>query len=420
MRPKKHIANLLLISFLLLNIFCNLAVADGTLEDPPEEDDSTTTADSGAGIGLIIDDDKIANINIGNWTLVNVTVVDSFDLNWEALQTLPFPEWWMRTVWRVQFGIPDIERYLGYTQIRLEPEVITPDGEKAEGWSVKIEPNIIPETTQGKIWPAKMYAKVNRLASDYNPIIRVKCTRFDVQGNYYNESYSYIPVKSVPRNFATIETTENTKRVAPNTLVNYEIKVTNEGEYKDVFQFDVQGKDGVHGLISEQALVLDSGETQYVQLTVLTPAVMFDPGTPREVKVSVYSIKNPAETYPISVSVITEGMYISPLVIFAIALILLILALVVYFGKMLLDRDSGEEKPKKEKPKKESKKPLFEKISLPKKSEPEPAKKEEEPEFVELEVVKPKVDKKAEAEKRKKQKALEKAKKAQEKQKRKQ
>jgi hypothetical protein len=414
MKHTKYITTLLLFIFLFSNIFSVFALAADTIDEP--DDATTSTADSSAGIGIVIDDEKISNIRIGNWTLINATVVDSFDLNWEMLQTLPFPDWWMKTVWRVQFGIPDIERYLGYTQIRLEPEVITEDGELAEGWSVKIEPSTIDQTTQGKEWSAKIYAKVNRLASDYNPIIRVKCTRLDVQGNYYNESYSYIPIKSVPRNFATIETTETTKRVAPNSVVTYEIKVSNEGEYKEVFQFNVQGKDDVYGLISEQALVLESGQTEYVQLSVLTPAVLFDPGTPREVKVSVYPIKNPAETYSISVNVITEGFFLSPLITFTIGFILLILAFIIYFVKVLLSKDTKKEKPKKKNPENESNRFFSNKIKLPKKSEPEAIK--EEP--VELEVVKPTVDKKAEVEQRKKQKALEKARKAQEKQRRRQ
>jgi hypothetical protein len=420
MKSRSYIPVLLFTSILLLTLFSFPAIAQ------VDEDESTpAAADSGSGVGLILSGGNITNIKIGNWTEINITVVDSYDLNWTALQRLPFPEWWMKTVWRIQFGIPDIERYLGYTQIRLEPEVITDEGKIAEGWSVKFEPNTIKDTTQGMTWPVKMYAKVNRLASEYNPIVRVKCIRYDVQGNYYNESYSYIPIKSVPRNFAVIETTENTKKASPYSMVYYTIKVTNEGEYKDVFQFDVQGKDGVIGLISEQVLVLDSGETKYVKLSAITPDILFDAGTARTIDVSVYSFRNPEEKYSLNVVVITEGAYLSPIIIFFIGLILLVFAIIFYlYENYMKSAPKYEQKKiKEQKPKKQKKVKLFSNFfkdlddkNKKVENKQEPVKKEEilETEVVKEEpIVKPKVDRKTEEKRRKKEKALAKIRKKQ-------
>jgi hypothetical protein len=400
MRYKTATLSLMLICILFSILSISSVVA---AQDDDEES---------AGVSLVVNDDKISNIKIGNWTAINLTMYDTYGLDWDKLQELPWPMnqiWWQKTVWRIQFGIPDIEKYLGFTSVLFEPEIIS---DHPEGWSVKMVPPSIGETTVGRNHQVTLFAQVNRLASDYNPTIGIKCTRYDVLGDLAAISYCYIPVKAAPRCYATIEIPETTKEASPKSIVYFSIKVTNRGEYIDTFQFDIKGEKGTYGLVSQQSLVLDSGETQNVELGILTPETFYDIGTPRKVHISIYSIKNPGETYDASVVVITRGFYISPLIIIAIIItsiiILAVIILLYYLNKrgklrfldIIFKRKKEKQKESKKKPEKKTKpkKKLFKRS------------KEEKP-------VEPDIDKEVEVEKQRREQPVQKIKKQQEKQK---
>ena len=276
-----------------------------------------------AEIALRIDDAEIPNI-AKNWTAINLAVDDNFGLDWNAFKDLP--KIFTHVLWRVMFGIPDIERYLGYTSILFEPD----EDSVPEGWFVKIEPSTISETTANMSHKITMYAQVNELAAKYNPTIRIKCMRFDVLGDLYGITYATIPLKAVSLNYAFVNALESSKKAAPKTLVYFPIEVINQGEYLDTYNFEIKDNDRTYSLISHQALVLNPGEKKTVELGVLTPELFFDAGTPRRIDIIVYPVGSPSEKFETSVIVITEGFYISPLVGLILVPIIIFL-IIIYF-----------------------------------------------------------------------------------------
>ena len=160
-----------------------------------------------------------------------------------------------RAIWPILFQIKDIKRILGYTSISFDVEC-------PSGWAGKVEPATIAKTTQGYIHDnLTLYLQVTDLASEYNPTIKIKCTRYDVLGGEYGVTYLTLPVKASSLNFAFINALEPTKKAAPRSIVYFPIEIANQGEYRGSYQFSIDEQSGMIGLVSQQTLILEPGET---------------------------------------------------------------------------------------------------------------------------------------------------------------
>jgi hypothetical protein len=314
-RGKQLFMTLFCILVLLLSIGSSFVQSKKTQKEDETE---------GAGVGATIDNAVLPGIQ-KDWTAINITIQDNFGLQWNRF--LPggdlsfYAQWWMQTWWVYVYKVP--KGMLGYTSIKFVPEY--PDG-----WAVKIEPSTIGKTCNQMTHHVIIYAQVNELASDYNPLIKIKCIRYLTDGVEYASSYIYLPLKAASLNFAYVRALETTKKAPPRSIVSFPIEVTNKGEYRNTFQFNVAGQLGTYGLVAQQSLTLNSGETQTIQLQVITPEVFYDVGTPRKVDISIYPLGNPTEKISLSVIVMTEGFYISPLITLPIGAII-ILVLISYF-----------------------------------------------------------------------------------------
>ena len=325
-QEKRIIIICISILFILLPIFFIQPVI-------AQEDESTQQT---AEMQLNIADSNIPNIE-KKWTTINLTIHDNFGINWDLIKTMR-PRWFQLTVWRVRFRLPDIVRYLGYTSILFEPDLESiPDG-----WSVQVEPSTISKTTAEMFHTIKLLAQVNELASEYNPTIRIKCTRFDALGDEYGVTYATIPLKAVSLNYAFVNALETSKKASPKTIVYFPIEISNQGEYIDTYNFEVKDHDGTLSLISQQAVVLNPGEETIVKLGVLTPELFFDVGTPRRIDIIVYPTGSPSEQFETSVIVITEGFYLSPL-IGMILIPIIILLIIIYFIFFYLKQKKEQE-----------------------------------------------------------------------------
>jgi len=316
----------LLMSLLCISLFLLLS-GSAFVQSKETQEEVVTSAE----ISATIDDFIIPGIQ-KNWTAIHLTVIDNYGLNWTEIKEMQkdpkhplykiiFSDFWTQTWWVYVYRIP--KGILGYTSILLKPEY-------PEGWAVKVIPSAFNTTTAGMRHPVTVYAQVNELASDYNPLIKIRVIRYDTFGAEYGSSYINLPLKAVSLNYAYIDAIEPTKKAPPRSLVNFPIEVTNKGEYRNTFQFNITGESGIYGLVAQQSLTLDSGETRIIQLQVITPEVFYDYGTPRKVDISIYPLGNPSGKISASVIVITEGLYISPLISFTIGIII-VLALLIYF-----------------------------------------------------------------------------------------
>jgi hypothetical protein len=290
------------------------------IEPITAQEEETTNAE----IVVNINQENIPPIQ-KNWTAIKFNVADFFGIPWEAIKDDP---WFgnpilQRFVWPILFGIPDIKRYLGYTSISFDVECPT-------GWSGKVIPATIERTTSTFRHTITLYLQVTDLASEYNPTIKIKCTRWDVLGDEYGITYVTLPVKAAALSFAFINALEPTKRAAPRSIVYFPIQITNKGEYRGNYEFRIEAEKGILGLVSQQSLLLEPGETKTVELGVMTPEAFYDFGTPRNIKIIVSPLGSPLNKFETNVIVITEGFYVSPLISIVLVSII-ILILIIYF-----------------------------------------------------------------------------------------
>jgi uncharacterized membrane protein len=142
--------------------------------------------------------------------------------------------------------------------------------------------------------------------------------------------------------YLDVKPIDTVKEVPPDSIVNFEIEVTNLGYFIDTFVATVESDDDVTGLLSDQSFVLNPRETRTVTLYVYTQDTFFDPGTTHTLNISAYSLKYPDNKYFAQVQVTTRGFYFSPLLIFSMALVIIILIMiyvVFFYVKEKRDRE---------------------------------------------------------------------------------
>ncbi|UCD13684.1 MAG: hypothetical protein JSW60_09025, partial [Thermoplasmatales archaeon] len=280
--------------------------------------------EEGAEINAFIDG-KIPSIKVAEWTPIDITVVDAFGIDWDYLKSA-VPEFWMRLIWPLNPMFPQpIQRFLGYTSFRFEPEIVEGN---PKGWYLRVFPSAIASSNKGDVYKITLEARTDDSAVDYSVVVGIKCIRIDALGGEIGSSYIYIPVKASPTNFVKMRTVERQKKASPKSMVYFTFDITNEGYYKDVFQFELEQENGLMGLLNEQAITLNPGETRKVTLGVLTPEKLWDPGTPNKIDIKVYSVGDPTRTLVGSLIVYTEGIYISPLVFIVLAPIIIVLVII--------------------------------------------------------------------------------------------
>jgi len=264
-----------------------------------------------------------------NWTTINVTVVDAFGIDWDKLSAT-IPEWWMRFIWPLNPQFPQpVQRLLGYTGLRFIPEIIEGD---ARGWYVKVTPTSVSRSNTGYKHDLLLEVRTDDSAIDYAVVVGIKCIRLDVYGEAIGSSYITIPVKASPLNFVEMKTSETTMKAGLKSTVKFNFDITNKGYYKDVFQFDIKSENGLVALLDQQIISMSSGETKQMTLTIRTPEKLYDIGTGNRVDIYVYSKGDPNRVLVGSLTIITEGVYISPLIgiIAAPIIVVLIIILLLY------------------------------------------------------------------------------------------
>jgi len=282
-----------------------------------------------------------------NWTIIDLQVKDAFGIDWDRLST-SIPKWWMRIFWPLNPSFPQpVQRFLGYTGLRFEPEIIQGD---PKGWYLRVVDNEVDKTNPGDVHQVLVEARTDDSAIDYAVVIGVKTYRLDTFGQNIGYSYIKIPVKASPLNFVEMRTTgETTKKVGLKQMVYFDVDITNNGYYRDVFQLELDTDSELLGLADKQAFVLRPGEIGRVQIGILTPEKLFDPGTPNKVDVYAYSAGDPTRVLVGSLVVYTEGIYISPLVgIIATPIVILILLIGgIWYYRIYLKEQKEVMKPQK-------------------------------------------------------------------------
>jgi len=267
-------------------------------------------------------DGEIPSISNENWTSINLILYDEFGISWDRIKTIPkiFPKF----IWVFTIG-PFVRRFTGYTSLELIPEIIEGD---PNGWEVRIPESVVSEADQGRVYKRVLEVKTNKLAINYSVTIGIKILRRDVWGEVAGISYAYIPVKASPFNYLDVKSVSPIIKAAPKSIKYFQIDITNKGYYEDIFLFDIKSEDGLVGIPNEQAIDIKTDETKRVSVGVLTKETIYDPGTPHVLDIYAYSIGDPTKTKVGSVVLITEGIYISPLILIIAAPVIVILAVI--------------------------------------------------------------------------------------------
>jgi hypothetical protein len=395
---------MLFISFLFLSI-------------PACAQDSEEPTES-AEINAFINNKPIPSIKVTDWTSINITVEDASGIPWGSLKT-KFP---ILSVYVWPFIHPTWRPYLGYTKLQFETEVIEGDG---RGWYHKVTPNGIPEADRGRIYELNLEVKTDDIAVDYSVVIGIKATRISAQGVIMGSSYINVPVKASSLNNVKMYTRITTKTTPPRSMINYNVDLVNDGYYRDTFKVEVEGENGLIVHADKQALVLEPNETKAIEISVLTPEKFFDTGTPNRLNIYVSSISDPKLVKVGELIVISEGFYISPVlltvIIFLSIFLLLLIQSIKFINKRRKTNEAEAEKNKKPKKKFEkSLENLFSNIRKTSKEQDkiEEKKSESEPIKKEKNVLITKINREKEEDRIKKEKALSKIRKQQKKQRR--
>lgn len=254
----------------------------------------------------------IQSVKVSDWTEIELELKDGFGIDWGRLsQQLPI--WWMKLFWPLNPAFPQpVQRFLGPTSFKLEPEIIQGD---PNGWYTKVSPSSINGSVTGDTHSFTLLVQADDAYLDNSVVVGIKVTRIDTLGGVIGSSYVYVPVKASPTNFVKMRTLEASTKQAPlKSMVYFTLDIVNEGFYRDVFQFELEEENGLLGLMDQQAVTIHPGETKRVTLGILTPEKLYDMGTPNEVRIYVRSTGDDTKTLVGNLVVITKGIYISPLV----------------------------------------------------------------------------------------------------------
>lgn len=263
---------------------------------------------------------------------INLSYLDRFGLNWTRLQyfhgSTGLGKLWsfitVHIVWPIIH--PSWKPLLGYSSVNLNAEVLG----NPNGWVASISPNTIAQSTDGTRVSLTLKVFVTDAAADNLVTVRVSATRYIKDGSEYGTSDFDIPVRSAKLNQLEVVPDQNSKEVAPASIVQFTVSITNQGYFVDTFAVKTNSTDSLNAVLSESSFVLQPGATEQVTLWVATPETFFDPGTAHTINISAYSLKYPQTVFVGGVTVVTRGFYISSLIIFIVAIIILLI-LFIYF-----------------------------------------------------------------------------------------
>jgi len=321
-------------------VLCNLLFVDTVLVCA-----QGLTTES-AEINGSITDNIIPPIQTANWTTIHLTISDHTGIPWGKISTGRY-KFQSRFIWPIIH--PTWRRFLGYTSLTLETSIVQGD---SRGWYVKIDPTYIAQSDAGKVYDnITLQVKTDDIAVDYAVVVGVKVTRLDVYGDPAGVTNITIPVKASALNNLIMNTIGTTTiKVPPHSYASFDVNIQNQGYYKDMFFLQFLNTSDLFVSTPQQAIVLNPGETQAVQIYVLTPERFYDLGTPSTINVYVTSATDPTPRLIGSLVVVTEGVYVSSLVGIILAPIIIILFLLYIFVFYLRAKREKERYGKPEKP----------------------------------------------------------------------
>ena len=266
---------------------------------------------------------ELPSIEVSEWTTINITVIDAFGINWSKLHE----EFKFLTTYVWPIIRPDWKRFLGYSSLRFEPEIFEGN---PKGWYTKITNNSIIEAGPGRRYNLKLEIKTDDSLVDYSVVIGIKTTRLDIYGEFYGESYIYIPIKAKYLKNIKMEASKIKEDTKPVSHVHFNISLKNYGYYEEIYKLDLETENDIIASASKQIFVIKPGDTEDIRIEVLTPEKIVDFGTANRIKIFATPSGSNTTVLVGTLIVFTKGVFIPPfllIIIFILTLFFLLLYL---------------------------------------------------------------------------------------------
>jgi|GEM_PF-2282591 len=303
-----------------------------------------TETEMGAELAILPDLTQIPQITPNVKNTIPLVYDDNFGMNWTQLQNIYGSEgigkllsfFTTRILWPIIH--PTWRPLLGYTRVVFDAEIIG----NPSGWSASITPTTVAKSTDGTTADLNLEVFVNDLAAENTVTVRIAATRFSKVGEKLGTSYFEIPLRSENLEYFNVKPLEQFTTVSPDSIVYYQIEVTNLGYYVDTFAADITADNETKAILTEQSMVLNPGETRIVTLQIMTPDNIFDVGTIHTINITGYSVQNPEFKTYAQVQVKTQGFYFSPLLGFALVIILIISGVLFVVYRFIYEKRERE------------------------------------------------------------------------------
>jgi len=266
---------------------------------------------------------ELPSIQVNKWTPINLTIENRFGIDWIQIQEI-VPRLSIELLWPLNPAFPQpVKRFLGPTSLKLTGFV---NSDNNDGWHFEFDPDLFNGSYTGDSHNPTMFVKVDDNAISYNETVIINCTRIDALGMNYGYSWIYLPLKVAPESYLSVSNLEQKITVTPKSLNTITFHLTNEGYYKNVFYLNTSSSTQFfYTQIHEQSAVIEPGETREVKLSFLTPERFYDLGTPHTINVFARHSQNDSFVHIGSLTVVTKGLFLSPLFFIGILILTLII-----------------------------------------------------------------------------------------------
>lgn len=295
--------------------------------------------ETGAELAILPADKQIPQIIPNRKNVIPLNYTDYYGLNWTMLSGMEdsglkkvIKVFQTRIYWPLIH--PTWIPLLGYTSVVLDVEIIG----NPQGWHASVTPTTVPLSTNGTKKELNLEVWVNDLAAENTVTVRIYATRFDKSGNQVGVSYFEIPLRSDNLEYFQVKPIEQFKKVTPDSMAYFQVEITNLGYYVDTFGAKIITDNDTRAIFTEQSVVLNPSETKIVTLQVMTPDVIFDPGTIHTINITGYSIKYPEFVTYSQVQVKTQGFFFHPLLAFSLIVVIIFIFIVYTFFKIMFDK----------------------------------------------------------------------------------
>ena len=228
---------------------------------------------------------------------------------------------------------------LGYNSVIFNASVVG----NPRGWQAWVSPNSVTYFTGESQADLKLHIKVSRPTDINTATIRVNFQAYGGNNAPIGESSTDILVSVKQYHIAQITALEQSKEVRPDTITTFPIEVTNLGNYQDTYGFTITNEtNGFLGVVSG-FLTLEPGETGQISAVVSSPYTYFyDFGSKTSLNISAYSIYDSSKQFNTMVQITSRGVQFSQPFIYTVVLTILILLVLFFLYKYLIDKKEIE------------------------------------------------------------------------------